>query len=77
MPTPAAYWFVPGEIKLTGPNIDKAKQADYLERALDRMSRLGVHVIVFGSSGARNFPEGFSKRQAFDQLVDFGKRTGP
>jgi D-psicose/D-tagatose/L-ribulose 3-epimerase len=77
MPTPAAYWFVPAEIKLTGPNIDKVMQADYLERALGRMSRLGVHVIVFGSSGARNFPDGFSKREAFDQLVDFGKRTGP
>jgi sugar phosphate isomerase/epimerase len=77
MPTPVAYQFVPAEIKLTGPNIDKAKQAEYLERALSRMSRLGVHVIVFGSSGARNFPQGFSKQEAFAQLVDFGKRTGP
>jgi D-psicose/D-tagatose/L-ribulose 3-epimerase len=77
MPSPVAYWFVPADIKLTGPNIDKAKQAEYLERALSRMSRLGVHLIVFGSSGARNFPEGFAKREAFDQLVDFGKRTGP
>ena len=77
MPSPVAYWFVPADIKLTGPNTDKAKQAEYLERALSRMSRLGVHLIVFGSSGARNFPEGFAKREAFDQLVDFGKRTGP
>jgi D-psicose/D-tagatose/L-ribulose 3-epimerase len=77
MPSPVAYWFVPADIKLTGPNIDKAKQAAYLERALSRMSTLGVHVIVFGSSGARNFPEGFAKQEAFDQLVDFGKRTGP
>ena len=77
LPTPAAYWFVPAEIKLTGPNIDKATQAEYLEKALSRVSRLGVHVITFGSSGARNFPEGFSKREAFNQLVDFGKRTGP
>ena len=77
MPSPVAYWFVPADIKLTGPNIDKAKQAEYLERALSRMSGLGVRVIVFGSSGARNFPEGFAKQEAFDQLVDFGKRTGP
>ena len=77
MPSPVAYWFVPAEIKLTGPDIDKAKQVNYLERALGRMSRLGVHVIVFGSSGARNFPKGFAKQEALDQLVDFGKRTGP
>jgi hypothetical protein len=77
MPSPVAYWFVPADIKLTGPSIDKANQAQYLERALSRMSRLGVHVIVFGSSGARNYPQGFAKHDAFDQLVDFGKRTGP
>jgi sugar phosphate isomerase/epimerase len=77
MPTPVAYWFVPAEIKLTGPNINEAQQIRYLEHAIDRMSHLGVHTIVFGSSGARNFPEGFPKQQAFRQLVDFGKRTGP
>jgi sugar phosphate isomerase/epimerase len=38
---------------------------------------LGVRLIVFGSSGARQVPEGFSKKEAFEQLVDFGKRTGP
>lgn len=77
MPTPVAYWFIPAEIKLTGPTIDVSRQTAYSERALGRMSRLGVHTIVFGSSGARNVPEGFSKKEAFNQLVDFGKRTGP
>ena len=73
----AAYWFLPAEIKVTGPQIDKARQMAYLRRALDRVSRLGVRVIVFGSSGARQIPEGFSKQEAFGQLVDFGKRAGP
>ena len=74
---PAAYWFLPAEIKVTGPDIDKDRQMAYLHTALDRVSRLGVRVIVFGSSGARQVPEGFSKQEAFQQLVDFGKRTGP
>jgi len=77
LPVPAAYWFLPAEIKVTGPNIDKARQMAYLHQALDRVSRLGVRVIVFGSSGARQVPEGFSKKEAFEQLVDFGKRAGP
>lgn len=77
LPVPAAYWFLPAEIKVTGPLIDKQRQMQYLRRALDRVSRLGVRVIVFGSSGARQFPDGFSKSEAFAQLVDFGKRTGP
>jgi D-psicose/D-tagatose/L-ribulose 3-epimerase len=41
------------------------------------MSRLGTRVIVFGSSGARNVPDGFSRTEAFRQLVDFGKLAGP
>ena len=74
---PAAYWFLPAEIKITGPNIDKARQMAYLHTALDRVSRLGVQLIVFGSSGARQVPEGFSRQEAYAQLVDFGKRAGP
>jgi D-psicose/D-tagatose/L-ribulose 3-epimerase len=77
LPVSAAYWFLPAEIKVTGPNIDKARQMAYLHTALDRVSRLGVRVIVFGSSGARQVPEGFSKKEALEQLVDFGKRAGP
>ena len=41
------------------------------------MSRLGVRLVVFGSGGARQVPEGFSKQEAFQQLVDFGKRIAP
>jgi D-psicose/D-tagatose/L-ribulose 3-epimerase len=76
LPVPAAYWFLPAEIKVTGP-IDKDRQLDYLHRALPRLNRLGVGLVVFGSSGARQVPEGFSKKEALEQLVDFGKRAGP
>jgi sugar phosphate isomerase/epimerase len=76
-PAPAAYWFVPAEIKLTGPSVDNARQMEYLRRALDRVARLGVRLIVFGSGGARQVPAGFAKEEAFRQLVDFGKRAGP
>jgi sugar phosphate isomerase/epimerase len=76
LPVPAAYWFLPAEIKVTGPNVDKDRQKEYLQRALDRTARLGVRLIVFGSSGARQVPDGFSKKVAFGQLVDFGKRAG-
>jgi len=77
LPVPAAYWFLPADIKVTGPNIDKHRQMEYLHEALDRVSRLGVRLIVFGSSGSRQVPEGFPEQEAFEQLVDFGKRAGP
>jgi D-psicose/D-tagatose/L-ribulose 3-epimerase len=77
LPVPAAYWFLPPEIKVTGPNVNKEQQLEYLHKALDRVARLGVRLMVFGSGGARQVPEGFSKKEAFVQLVDFGKRAGP
>jgi sugar phosphate isomerase/epimerase len=77
LPVLAANLFIPADIKVTGPNIDKERQMEYLRRALDRVSRLGVRLVVFGSGGARQVPEGFSKQEAFQQLVDFGKRAAP
>ena len=77
IPVTAAYQFVPGNIKLTGPNVDKAEQMAYVRKAMDRVARLGVRMITFGSGQARQVPEGFSRTDAFQQLVDFGKRIGP
>lgn len=77
LPVFAAYQFLPGDLKVTGPAVNEDRQGEYLARALSRVGRLGAHVIVFGSSGARNVPDGFDKKKAFAQLVDFGKRAGP
>jgi sugar phosphate isomerase/epimerase len=41
------------------------------------MAKLGVKVVVFGSGGARKVPEGFSKDEAFTQLVEFAKKVAP
>ncbi|BCS35493.1 hypothetical protein TBR22_A47240 [Luteitalea sp. TBR-22] len=65
-------WFLPGaDIKLTGPAVDQVKVRDFLERSLELAQRLGARVIVFGSPGARSFPEGFPREQAWDQLKTF------
>jgi D-psicose/D-tagatose/L-ribulose 3-epimerase len=77
LPVLSANLFIPADIKVTGPNIDKARQMEYVRRALDRVSLLGVRLVVFGSGGARQVPEGFSRQEAFQQLVDFGKRLAP
>src|SRR6204780_800995 len=77
LPVLSANLFLPSDIKVTGPNVDKERQMEYVRRALDRVSRLGVRLVVFGSGGARQVPEGFSKQEAFEQLVDFGKRLAP
>jgi D-psicose/D-tagatose/L-ribulose 3-epimerase len=73
----AMNWFLPGaDIKLTGPAVDQARITDYLERSLALADRLGAKVIVFGSPGARSFPEGFPREQAWDQLKTFLRTAG-
>jgi sugar phosphate isomerase/epimerase len=74
---PAANVFIPPAIKLTGSAIDKDQQMTYVRKAFDRLTRLGVQVVIFGSGGARTVPEGFSKTEAFNQLVEFGKHIAP
>jgi sugar phosphate isomerase/epimerase len=77
IPVAASMSFIPGSIKLTGPETDPAKQMAYVTSTLGRLNRLGVKVVVFGSGGARRVPEGFSKDEAFTQLVDFCRRIAP
>lgn len=75
LPTPAANNFIPGALKLTGPNTNPEQQNAHVRKAVSRLSKLGTEVIVFGSGEARRVPEGFSKDEAFKQLVDFGRRA--
>ena len=75
LPVLAAINFLPPELKVVGPDVDKAKQDEYLGRAFARAQRLGLKVIVFGSGKSRSYPAGFAPKEAFAQLVEFGKRA--
>jgi sugar phosphate isomerase/epimerase len=78
IPTPNANLFLPGTLKLTGPEPASVEtQMTYVRKAFDRLNRLGVESLCFGSGGARRVPDGFPKEQAFQQLVEFGKRIAP
>lgn len=60
--------FFPASIRLTGPDFDPAIVEDYARRAMARAQRLGAKKIVFGSSGARNYPAGFPREEAQAQF---------
>jgi D-psicose/D-tagatose/L-ribulose 3-epimerase len=75
LPVPVTNLFLPAALKVTGPEADRTQQTTYVRNALTRVSRLGTEIVVFGSGGARRVPDGFPKEQAFDQLVDFGRRV--
>lgn len=74
---PVTNLFLPGSVRVTGPDINPEQQMAYVQKAFSRLQRLGTQIVVFGSGGARRVPEGFSKEEAFTQLVAFGKRIAP
>jgi sugar phosphate isomerase/epimerase len=77
LPCPALNSFVPGSLKIVGPTADPAALEAYVTTVFGRAKRAGVSVIVFGSSGARNVPDGWDRQQAWEQLVAFGRMCAP
>ncbi|MFC1529260.1 sugar phosphate isomerase/epimerase family protein [Gemmatimonadota bacterium] len=77
LPVLACNSFLPGSLKSTGPEADHDGVLRFAETAFRRADEAGVQIIVFGSSGSRNIPEGFDRQQARDQFVSLLRRMGP
>jgi sugar phosphate isomerase/epimerase len=68
--------FLPGDLKVVGPEVDWARVEAYVRTALRRVKLIGADLIVFGSGKARMVPDGFTRSAAEDQLVDFLQLVG-
>ena len=66
--------FLPADLRITGEGVDPDRQQRYAEAAFERVAALGGSVVVFGSAGARNVPDGFSREVAFRQIHEFLER---
>jgi len=64
----SANLFLPGELKVVGPEVQPDKVQAYMGEALQRAKALGIGRIVFGSGKAREVPEGFPRQEAYSQL---------
>ncbi len=71
IPCEACNNFVPGTVRLTGPDANPGQIRKYTVRAIDRARELGAEVIVFGSSQAKNIPKGFEPEKAWKQIKEF------
>lgn len=69
--------FFPRHIRLTGEEACLPVAMEYAHQAMDRAARLGARIIVFGSSGAKNVPPGFSKEAAWRQIVELLQQLAP
>jgi len=69
--------FLPGDLKIVGPEVDEQRAARYLESAFQRLSTVGAKIVVFGSAGSRRVPDGWSPDVARDQILAFLRRCAP
>jgi len=76
-PLKAANGFLPGDLKCTGPNIDRERLVRYATSAFKRAEQVGIGIIVFGSGAARAVPEDYPKEQALKDFVEVLKLMGP
>lgn len=61
---------LPRSISVVGPDADHSEMKRYVETAFARAGELGGQVVVFGSGGSRNVPDGWSRDQAIRQFDD-------
>lgn len=73
LPVFAANSLVPGDLKIVGESVDFDRLQWYMGNIASRAQRAGIRVLVFGSGGARNVPEGFDRGRAREQIVTFCK----
>jgi len=76
-PVYSANCFLPGSLKSTGPEVDFGALEAYAATAFARAERVGMKVVVFGSGGSRQVPEGFAPERAWEQFAEVLRRIGP
>ena len=64
------------ELKVVGNDVPVSALRDYLEPCLARCRKLGASVVVWGSAGSRNVPEGFPRERAWEQIAEFLPMAG-
>jgi len=63
-------------LRVVGPDINVAALTQYLNFTLDRCHQLGAQVVVWGSAGSRNVPEGYSRDGAWQEIQQFLRLAG-
>lgn len=66
--------FIPGELKVVGPQVNEESVLQYVEIVFQRARKAGVNRIIWGSGGSRRVPEGFDPQIAKQQFVSIAKK---
>lgn len=61
--------FLPGSLKAVGPEADDDGILAHAANTFAHAQKTGVGIVVFGSGGSRQVPEGFDRKVAIDQFT--------
>ena len=64
IPVYAFNIFIPGNLKVVGPDVNEQAVLAYADSVLQRCKATGVQRIIWGSGGSRRVPEGFDHEKA-------------
>lgn len=67
VPARTYNFFLPPDLRVVGPSVDRARLRRYVSVAAQRAATLGGVTFVFGSGGARRVPDGFPLDKAMEQ----------
>lgn len=73
-PLYAVNLFLPGDLKVLGPEVKEQAVLAYVDSLLQRVSQTGARLIVWGSGASRRIPEGFDRKTANRQFVYMAKK---
>lgn len=74
-PVYALNIFIPGDLKLVGPEVDEQAILNYTQNVFRRSKLAGIKLIVWGSGGARRIPEGYSREKARQEFIQVAKKV--
>lgn len=63
-------------LRVVGEDVQQQALQPYLTLCLSRCRELGGEIMVWGSAGSRNVPDGFSRQRARKQIIDFLRLAG-
>lgn len=73
-PVRACNAFFPGNLRLTGPDVDEKKVLTYVEGVMKRAQAAGIGIVVLGSGVSRKLPDNYDKARATGAFIDLCRK---
>jgi sugar phosphate isomerase/epimerase len=67
--------FMPGDMKLVGPDVKEEAILAYAKTVFERCKRAGITMVIWGSGGARRVPDGFDYNKAKEQFINIAGKV--